>query len=43
MQFGDLNAASGLQALDGHLADKSYIGGYLPTQADLTVSWLPVY
>jgi len=37
MQFGDLNAASGLQALDGHLADKSYIGGYLPTQADLTV------
>jgi len=37
MQFGDLSAASGLQALDGHLADKSYIGGYLPTQADLTV------
>jgi len=37
MQFGDLNAASGLQALNGHLADKSYIGGYLPTQADLTV------
>jgi len=37
MQFGDLNAASGLQALDGHLADKSYIGGYLPTQADLMV------
>jgi len=37
MQFGDLNAATGLQALDGHLADKSYIGGYLPTQADLTV------
>jgi len=37
MQFGDLNAASGLQALDGHLADKSYIGGYLPTQADLAV------
>ena len=38
MQFGDLNAASGLQTLDGHLADKSYIGGYVPTQADLTVS-----
>jgi len=37
MQFGDLNAASGLQALDGHLADKSYIGGYIPTQADVTV------
>jgi len=37
MQFGDLNAAAGLQALDGHLADKSYIGGYLPTQADVTV------
>lgn len=37
MQFGDLNAASGLQALDGHLADKSYIGGYLPTQADVVV------
>jgi len=37
MQFGDLNAASGLQALDGHLADKSYIGGYLPTQADMMV------
>jgi len=37
MQFGDLNAATGLQALDGHLADKSYIGGYLPTQADVVV------
>jgi len=37
MQFGDLSAAAGLQALDGHLADKSYIGGYLPTQADVTV------
>jgi len=37
MQFGDLNVAAGLQALDGHLADKSYIGGYLPTQADVTV------
>lgn len=37
MQFVDLNAASGLQTLDGHLADKSYIGGYLPTQADVTV------
>lgn len=37
MDFGDVNAAAGLQALDGHLADKSYIGGYVPTQADVVV------
>jgi len=37
MGFGDVNSASGLQALDQHLADKSYIEGYVPTQADVVV------
>jgi len=37
MGFGDVNSASGLEALDQHLADKSYIEGYLPTQADVVV------
>ena len=32
MEFGDVNSASGLEALDRHLADKSYIEGYVPTQ-----------
>merc|ERR1712142_347679 len=33
----DGNSASGLEALDRHLADKSYIEGYVPTQADVVV------
>jgi len=37
MGFGDVNSASGLEALDQHLADKSYIEGYVPTQADVVV------
>jgi len=37
MEFGDLTSASGIQALDRHLADKSYIEGYVPTQADVVV------
>jgi len=37
MEFGDVNSASGLEALDRHLADKSYIEGYVPTQADVVV------
>lgn len=37
MGFGDVKSASGLQALDQHLADKSYIEGYVPTQADVVV------
>jgi len=37
MEFGDVNSASGLQALDRHLEDKSYIEGYVPTQADVVV------
>jgi elongation factor 1-beta len=37
MGFGDVNTASGLQALELHLADKSYIEGYVPTQADVVV------
>ena len=32
MEFGDVKSASGLEALDRHLADKSYIEGYVPTQ-----------
>jgi len=36
MEFGDING-SGIEALDRHLADKSYIEGYLPTQADVVV------
>lgn len=37
MGFGDVNSASGLQALEQHLADKSYIEGYIPSQADVVV------
>jgi len=37
MGFGDVNSASGLEALDQHLADQSYIEGYVPTQADVVV------
>jgi len=37
MGFGDVNSSSGLEALDQHLADKSYIEGYVPTQADVVV------
>jgi len=37
MEFGDVKSASGLEALDRHLADKSYIEGYVPTQADVVV------
>jgi len=37
MEFGDVNSASGLEALDRHMADKSYIEGYVPTQADVVV------
>lgn len=37
MEFGDVKSASGLQALDRHLADKSYVEGYVPTQADVVV------
>jgi len=37
MEFEDVNSASGLEALDRHLADKSYIEGYVPTQADVVV------
>jgi len=37
MGFGDVNTAAGLEALEQHLADKSYIEGYLPTQADMVV------
>lgn len=37
MGFGDLKADSGLQVLNDYLADKSYIDGYQPSQADSAV------
>ena len=37
MGFGDLKSASGLQDLDTYLLDKSYIEGYVPSQADVAV------
>ncbi|XP_068715957.1 elongation factor 1-beta-like [Montipora capricornis] len=37
MGFGDLKTKSGLQALNVYLEDKSYIEGYVPSQADAVV------
>ncbi|KAK2508374.1 hypothetical protein MC885_002260 [Smutsia gigantea] len=37
MGFGDLKSSAGLQVLNGYLADKSYIEGYVPSQADVAV------
>jgi elongation factor 1-beta len=37
MGFGDLHSAAGLKALDEFLADKSYIEGFQPSQADTAV------
>ncbi|KAL5496180.1 hypothetical protein EMCRGX_G012418 [Ephydatia muelleri] len=37
MGFGDLKSTSGLQNLDTYLSDKSYIEGYVPSQADVAV------
>merc|ERR1711879_932616 len=37
MGFGDVTKDSGLKALDKHLADNSYIEGYVPSQADTAV------
>merc|ERR1711973_185568 len=37
MGFGDLTSAAGVKELNGFLADKSYIEGYTPSQADVTV------
>ena len=37
MGFGDLHSADGLRLLNTFLADKSYIGGYRPTQGDVVV------
>ena len=35
--FGDLKTAAGVKALDGFLADHSYIEGFVPSQADTQV------
>merc|ERR1711911_538841 len=35
MAFGDLTTVEGLQALNSFLADRSYIEGYAPSQAQL--------
>merc|ERR1712212_1163060 len=35
--FGDLKSDAGVQALNDYLKDKSYIEGFVPTQADVTV------
>lgn len=37
MGFGDLKSPSGLRVLNEFLADKSYIEGYVPSQADVAV------
>ncbi|XP_065195188.1 elongation factor 1-beta-like [Sycon ciliatum] len=37
MGFGDLSSQQGLQCLNEYLADKSYIDGYVPSQADAAV------
>ncbi|XP_063788730.1 elongation factor 1-beta [Pseudophryne corroboree] len=37
MGFGDLRSAAGLTVLNEFLADKSYIEGYVPSQADVAV------
>ncbi|XP_053707086.1 elongation factor 1-beta isoform X1 [Synchiropus splendidus] len=37
MGFGDLKSASGLKVLNDFLADRSYIEGYVPSQADVAV------
>ncbi|XP_043775468.1 elongation factor 1-beta-like [Cervus elaphus] len=37
MGFGDLKSPAGLQVLKDYLADKSYIEGYVPSQADVAV------
>ncbi|XP_015271488.1 PREDICTED: elongation factor 1-beta [Gekko japonicus] len=37
MGFGDLKSSAGLKILNDFLADKSYIEGYVPSQADVAV------
>ncbi|XP_051996625.1 elongation factor 1-beta-like [Xyrauchen texanus] len=37
MGFGDLKTAAGLKVLNDFLASKSYIEGYVPSQADIAV------
>ncbi|XP_077175356.1 elongation factor 1-beta [Paroedura picta] len=37
MGFGDLKSSAGLKVLDDFLSDKSYIEGYVPSQADIAV------
>jgi len=37
MTFGDVKTDAGVKALNGFLADKSYIEGYVPSQADTAV------
>merc|ERR1712018_511008 len=35
--FGDLSKDAGVKALDAHLAENSYVEGYVPSQADAAV------
>lgn len=37
MGFGDLKSASGLKVLNDFLSDRSYIEGFVPSQADVAV------
>ncbi|XP_028322269.1 elongation factor 1-beta [Gouania willdenowi] len=37
MGFGDIRSPSGLKALDQFLSDRSYIQGFVPSQADVAV------
>ncbi|XP_066994728.1 elongation factor 1-beta' [Anabrus simplex] len=37
MVVGDLKTEQGIKSLDAYLADRSYVEGYQPTQADISV------
>ncbi|XP_006899320.1 PREDICTED: elongation factor 1-beta-like [Elephantulus edwardii] len=41
MGFRDLKTSAGLQVLNNYLVDKSYIKGYVPSQADVEKASLP--
>jgi elongation factor 1-beta len=35
LAFGDLGTDAGISALNEFMSDKSYVGGFLPSQADI--------
>ncbi len=36
--FGDVKSASGLQKLNAHLEDRSYVEGFVPSGADVALA-----